>query len=85
LALLNQLHYLNRNYSKIDDIIHSKEIQIIETKELGETQKYVEYLFVKPNSLVEPLNIKLFFYKQIGYNKIFNVRILGNLPQWEKE
>ncbi|ROI11146.1 hypothetical protein [Epilithonimonas hominis] len=84
LAMLNQLHYLNRNYSDINKTIHSKDIQIKDTNELGSSQKCVEYLFVKPNSTVEPLSVKLFFYKSIGYNKIFNLQMLGNLPEWEK-
>jgi hypothetical protein len=83
-AMLNQLHYLNRNYSKIKNTIESKEIQIKDTNELGEPQKCVEYLFIKPNSTVEPLSVKLFFFKPAGYNKIFNVQTLGNMPEWEK-
>ncbi|WP_263602426.1 hypothetical protein [Chryseobacterium sp. PET-29] len=83
-AMLNQLHYLNRNYSKIKNIVESKEMQIKDTNELGESQKCVEYLFVKPNSTVEPLSVKLFFFRPVGYNKIFNVQILGNMPEWEK-
>lgn len=83
-AMLNQLHYLNRNYGKIKNIVESKEIQIKDTNELGESQKCIEYLFVKPNSTVEPLSLKLFFFRPIGYNKIFNVQILGNMPEWEK-
>ncbi|CAM3049528.1 hypothetical protein DRF59_16320 [Chryseobacterium flavum] len=83
-AMLNQLHYLNRNYSKIRNVVESKEMQIKDTNELGESQKCVEYLFVKPNSTVEPLSVKLFFFRPVGYNKIFNVQILGNMPEWEK-
>lgn len=83
-AMLNQLHYLNRNYSKIKRTIESKGVQIKDTNELGESQKCVEYLFIKPNSTVEPLSVKLFFFKPAGYNKIFNVQILGNMPEWEK-
>jgi len=84
LAMLNQLHYLNRNYNDINKAIHSKDIQIKDTNELGSSQKCIEYLFIKPNSTVEPLSVKLFFYKSIGYNKIFNLQVLGNLPEWEK-
>lgn len=85
LAMLNQLHYLNRNYNDINKTIHSKDIQIKDTNELGSSQKCIEYLFIKPNSTVEPLSVKLYFYKSIGYNKIFNLQMLGNLPAWEKQ
>ncbi|RRQ45504.1 hypothetical protein [Chryseobacterium sp. SC28] len=84
-AMLYQLHYLNRNYSKIKAITESKEIQIKDTNELGGSQKCVEYLFVKPNSTTEPLSVRLFFLKSLGYNKIFNVQIIGNMPKWEKK
>lgn len=83
-AMLNQLHYLNRNYNEIKNTVESKEVKIRDTNELGESQKCVEYLFVKSNSTVEPLSIKLFFFRPISYNKIFNVQILGNMPEWEK-
>ncbi|MCU7615498.1 hypothetical protein N0B16_13755 [Chryseobacterium sp. GMJ5] len=75
LAMLNQLHYLNRNYNKIKSNIESKETKIVNTNELGESKKCVEYLFIKSNSTVEPLSVKLFFYKPVGYNRIFNVQI----------
>ncbi len=84
LAILNQLHFLNRNYNSMYKELQSKKIQIKDTNEFGESQKCVEYLFVKPNSIVEPLSVKLFFYKPTGYNKIFNLQIIGNLPKWEK-
>ncbi|QPQ51287.1 hypothetical protein H3Z85_18545 [Chryseobacterium indologenes] len=45
-AMLNRLHYLNRNYSKIKRTIESKGVQIKDTNELGESQKCVEYLFI---------------------------------------
>jgi hypothetical protein len=85
LALLNHLHYLNRNYSKLNyqNALLNK-IEIKETNESGTAQKVVKYEFIKQNSTTEPLSVKLFFYKPIGYNKIFNVQILGNLPEWEK-
>lgn len=83
-AMLYQLHYLNRNYNKIKGSTESKEIQIKDTNELGGSQKCIEYLFVKPNSTTEPLNMKLFFFKPVGYDKIFNVQIIGNMPKWEK-
>ncbi|WP_426480692.1 hypothetical protein [Chryseobacterium sp. R2ACT005] len=85
LAMLNQLHYLNRNYNKLNyqNALLNK-IEIKETNESGTLQKVVKYEFIKQNSTVEPLSVKLFFYKPIGYKKIFNVQILGNLPEWEK-
>ncbi|MEI3791440.1 MULTISPECIES: hypothetical protein [unclassified Chryseobacterium] len=85
LAMLNQLHYLNRNYNKLNNqnFLLNK-VQIKDTNESGTPQKVVEYEFIKANSTVEPLSVKLFFYKSVGYNKIFNVQILGNLPEWEK-
>jgi len=85
LAMLNQLRYLNRNFNKINSTIHSKEMQIKDTNELGGSKKCIQYLFIKPNSVIEPLSVKLFFDKSIGYNKIFNLQILGNLPEWEKK
>ena len=84
LAMLNQLHYLNRNYSKIKKVVESEKVQIKDTNELGGSQKCIEYLFIKPDSQTEPLSVKLFFFKPVGYNKIFNVQILGNMPEWEK-
>jgi hypothetical protein len=85
LAMLNQLHYLNRNYNKLNyQNTLSNNIEIKETNESGTSQKFVEYQFIKHNSTVEPLSVKLFFYKAVSYNKIYNVQILGNLPEWEK-
>ena len=84
LAMLDQLHYLNRNYSKINQKIKAQGIQIKDTNELGPSQKAVEYLFDKPGTTVEPLTVKLFFFQEQGYQTIFNIRILGNLPEWEK-
>ncbi|ALR29410.1 MULTISPECIES: hypothetical protein [Chryseobacterium] len=86
LAMLNQLHYLNRNYNKLNhqnSLLNKVEIK--ETNESGTPQKVVGYEFIKQNSTVEPLSVRLFFYKSVGYNKIFNVQILGNLPEWEKQ
>ncbi|UZU00038.1 hypothetical protein ODZ84_10920 [Chryseobacterium fluminis] len=82
LAMLDQLHFLHRNYNKINKEIEKQGIQIKNTNELG-PQKAVEYTFNKPATDVIPLSVQLFFFKPQGYQTIFNVRILGNLPAWE--
>lgn len=84
LSMLDQLHYLNRNYHKIEKEIQAQGVQIKDTNELGPSQKAVEYLFTKPHTAVEPLTVKLFFYQPIGYHTVLNIRILGNMPEWEK-
>lgn len=84
LAMLDQLHYLNRNYKKISKKIIEQGIHIKDTNELGSSQKAVEYIFDKPGTDIRPLSVKLFFFEPVGYQTIFNVRVLGNYPEWEK-
>jgi hypothetical protein len=84
LAILDQLHYINRNYKKISKKIDEQGIQIKNTNELGSSQKAVEYISDKPGTDIRPLSVKLFFFEPVGYQTIFKVRILGDLPIWEK-
>lgn len=84
LSMLDQLHFLNRNYSKIEKSIKEQGIQIKDSNELGPSQKAVEYTFTKSGTTVEPLTVKLFFFQPQGYQTIFTIRMLGNLPEWEK-
>ncbi|KFE98316.1 hypothetical protein IX39_12780 [Chryseobacterium formosense] len=78
------LAFLNRNYRKLETNQTLSKITVKDTVVMGSNQKYVKYI-VYNHSSKPPLEITLFFYKQAGYDKIFNVQILGNMPEWEKE
>ena len=84
IAFTHDLYYLHKNYRKLDaNKFLSREVKIQNTRNFGGNHKYVEYIFIKPNSIVEPLTVTLYFDKKIGYNKIYSVEILGNMPEWE--
>jgi len=90
-GIQGQFYFLQKNYDKINpnDIL-LKNIKVKDTTATipSVKLKYVQY-FIKdqndPNNLKKPLIITYLFYKEIGYNKIFNASILQNHIGWGKE
>ena len=85
-----ELNFIHKNYDRINpnDIL-LKNIKVKDTSIAGSnvSQKYVQYVIKKENDttyLKKPLIITLLFYKPVGYNKIFNRKILQNHIGWDK-
>ncbi|MCD1117449.1 hypothetical protein [Chryseobacterium turcicum] len=85
-----ELNFIHKNYDQINpnDIL-LKNIKVKDTSIAGPNvhQKYVQYIIKKENDsnyLKKPLIITLLFYKPVGYNKIFNRKILQNHIGWDK-
>ena len=78
--------FFNRNYKKINSYINLKEnIKIKDTVFNGAKRKYVQYNIMNsnPNYLQKPLIITFIFYKQAGYDQIYNPSVLDNFLNWE--
>ena len=78
--------FFYKNYKKINSHINLKEnIKIKDTVFNGAERKYVQYRIKNsnPNYLQNPLIITFIFYKQVGYDKIYNPSVLDNFLDWE--
>ncbi|MDQ1802722.1 hypothetical protein RAH57_01910 [Chryseobacterium sp. CKR4-1] len=85
-----ELNFLHKNYDKINpnDFL-LENIKVKDTSIAGPNvhQKYVQYIIKKENDsnyLKKPLIITLLFYKPVGYDKIFNRKVLQNHIGWDK-
>lgn len=78
--------FFNKNYKKINSYINLKEnIKIKDTIFNGSKRKYVQYRIKNDNQnyVQKPLIITFIFYKQVGYDKIYNPSVLDNFLKWE--
>ncbi|MFC0346036.1 hypothetical protein [Epilithonimonas hispanica] len=81
-----QVHFLNRNYKKINSQIDLREnIKVKDTIYVGAKMQYVQYKVVNNNAnyVEKPLLITFIFYDQEGYDKIFNSSFVENFLDWE--
>lgn len=81
-----QVRFLNRNYKKINSYVNLKNnIKVKDTLFFGAKMNYVQYYVQnnKSNYKQKPLIITFMFYKEIGYNKIFNSNFVENFLDWE--
>ena len=82
-------NFLKRNYSKINpNNILLKNIKVKDTFNMVE-KKYVMFTFKKANpkpfEYNQDLKMYLLFWKQVGYDKIYEMYIIGNMPEWEDQ
>lgn len=89
-GISSYLFFLNNNYSKINpDNILLKNIKIKDTFDIGEHQKYILFVLKKPKpkpfETNQDLRMYLFFRKAVGYDKISEIFIIGNIPDWEDQ
>lgn len=85
-SLHMQVRFLNKNYKKINSYVNLKNsIKVKDTLFLGAKMNYVQYYIKnsKPNYTQKPLIITFMFYKDAGYDKIFNSNFLDNFLDWE--
>ncbi len=78
--------FLNKNYNKINSYINLKEnIKVKDTVFNGAKRQYVQYWIKnnKPNYTQKPLIITFIFYKQVGYDKVYNPSVLDDFLKWE--
>lgn len=86
-----EFSFLHKNYDKInpnDALLKNIKIKDTSIASPNTQQKYVRYIIKKQNdtnNLQKPLIITLLFYKPVGYNKIFNRKILQNHIGWDKD
>lgn len=82
-------NFLKRNYSKINpNNILLKNIKVKDTFNMVQ-KKYVVFTFKKlnpkPFEYNQDLKMYLLFWKQVGYDKIYEMYIIGNMPEWEDQ
>ncbi|CAA7386371.1 hypothetical protein [Chryseobacterium fistulae] len=86
----SELFFLNKNYNKINSRENLLDnIKIKDTTDIipSVKMKYVQYVYKNEkdsNNMKKPLIITLMFYKQIGFNKIYQPVILQNHIGWDK-
>ena len=85
----SDLFFLHNNYSKINpNNILLKNIKVKDTFNMVE-KKYVEFTFKKANpkpfEYNQDLKMYLLFWKEVGYDKIYEMYIIGNMPEWEDQ
>ncbi|AZI41149.1 hypothetical protein [Epilithonimonas vandammei] len=83
-------NFLKRNYSKINpNNTLLKNIKIKDTVDIGVHQKYVMFTLKKPNykpfETNQDLRLYLMFWKKNGYNKIYQMYLIGDTPKWEDQ
>lgn len=81
-----QVHFLNKNYKKINSYIDlKKNINIKDTVYSGAKMKYVQYDIKNddPKKDRKPLIITFIFYNEVGYDKIFNSFFVENILEWQ--
>lgn len=85
----SDLFFLHKNFSKINpNNILLKNIKVKDTFNLVK-KKYVMFTFKKNNSKPfeynQDLKMYLLFWNEVGYDKIYEIYIIGNMPEWEDQ
>jgi len=87
-GIASDLFFLHKNYSKINpNNILLKNIKIKDTVDIGVHQKYIMFTLKKPNykpfETNQDLKMYIMFWKEIGYNKRYQMYLIGDTPKWE--